>query len=219
MASIGLYTRKFGITKNVFIMGLVSFFNDVASEMVYPIVPIFLTSFLGTSVAIVGVIEGIAESTASILKVISGWLSDRSQKRKPFVTAGYAFSVVSKLLLATAWSWHHVLAARFIDRLGKGTRTSARDALITESSLNVNRGKAFGFHRALDTLGAVVGPLFALLFLSLTANNMRLIFFIAFFPGLIGVLHLIKFVKEPNIYHFRNHRWCYCVFYGVHHNL
>ena len=199
MAAMDHHTSKYGITRNVFVMGLVSFFNDVASEMVYPIIPIFLTAFLGTSVALVGVIEGIAESTSSILKVISGWLSDRSQKRKPFVIAGYAFSVLSKLLLAAAYTWHFVLAARFVDRFGKGTRTSARDALITESTTENNRGKAFGFHRALDTLGAVVGPLLALLLLSLTANNMRLIFFIAFFPGLIGLLLLVIFVREARV--------------------
>ena len=196
MAAIDHHTSKYGITRNVFVMGLVSFFNDVASEMVYPIIPIFLTAFLGTSVAIVGIIEGIAESTSSILRVISGWLSDRTQKRKPFVLAGYAFSALSKLFLAAAASWPMVLAARFIDRFGKGTRTSARDALITESSLEINRGKAFGFHRALDTGGAVAGPLLALLFLKLFTSNYRLIFLIAFIPSFIGLLLLIFFVQE-----------------------
>jgi len=196
MAAIDDHTSKYGITRNVFVMGLISFFNDIGSEMIYPIIPIFLTSFLGVSVAIVGVIEGIAESTSSILRVISGWLSDRTQKRKPFVLAGYAFSALSKLFLAAAASWPMVLAARFIDRFGKGTRTSARDALITESSLEINRGKAFGFHRALDTGGAVAGPLLALLFLKLFTSNYRLIFLIAFIPSFIGLLLLIFFVQE-----------------------
>jgi len=188
--------NKFGISKNVFVLGLVSFFNDVASEMIYPIVPIFLTSVLGAPVAIVGLIEGIAESTASVLKVISGWLSDKLQKRKPFVVAGYSFSAISKILLSLAFSWPFVLFARFVDRFGKGTRTSARDALIAESSDISARGKSFGFHRALDTLGAVVGPLIALLAIHFLDNNFRLIFFLAFIPACIGILLLLFFVKE-----------------------
>ena len=188
--------NKLGISKNVFVLGLVSFFNDVASEMIYPIVPIFLTSVLGAPVAIVGLIEGVAESTASVLKVISGWLSDKLQKRKPFVIAGYSFSSISKILLSMAFSWPFVLFARFIDRFGKGMRTSARDALIAESSDISARGKSFGFHRALDTLGAVVGPLIALLAIHFLDNNFRLIFFLAFMPACIGILLLLFFVKE-----------------------
>jgi len=188
--------NKFGISKNVFVLGLVSFFNDVASEMIYPIVPIFLTSVLGAPVAIVGLIEGIAESTASVLKVVSGWLSDKLQKRKPFVVAGYSFSAISKILLSLAFSWPFVLFARFIDRFGKGTRTSSRDALIAESSDNSTRGRSFGFHRAFDTLGAAVGPLIALLAIHFLDNNFRLIFFLAFIPACIGILLLLFFVKE-----------------------
>jgi len=188
--------NKFGISKNVFVLGLVSFFNDVASEMIYPIVPIFLTTVLGAPVAIVGLIEGIAESTASVLKVVSGWLSDKLQKRKPFVIAGYSFSAISKILLSLAFSWPFVLFARFVDRFGKGVRTSARDALIAESSDTSTRGKSFGFHRALDTLGAVVGPLVALLAIHFLDNNFRLIFFLAFIPACIGILLLLFFVKE-----------------------
>ena len=201
--------NKSGISKNVFVLGLVSFFNDVASEIIYPIVPIFLTSVLGAPVAIVGLIEGIAESTASVLKVVSGWLSDKWRKRKPFVVAGYAFSAISKILLSLAYSWPFVLFARFVDRFGKGTRTSARDALITESSENKVRGRAFGFHRTLDTLGAVVGPLIALLAIHFLDNNFRLIFFLAFIPAFIGILLLLFFVKEKkkeanslNTFHF-----------------
>jgi len=188
--------NKLGISKNVFVLGLVSFFNDVASEMIYPIVPIFLTSVLGAPVAVVGLIEGIAESTASILKVVSGWLSDKLRKRKPFVIAGYSFSAISKIILSLAYSWPFVLFARFVDRFGKGTRTAARDALIAESSENSARGRSFGFHRALDTLGAVVGPLIALLAINFLDSNFRLIFFLAFIPACIGVLLLILFVKE-----------------------
>ena len=188
--------NKFGIPKNVFVLGLVSFFNDVASEMIYPLVPIFLTSVLGAPVAVFGLIEGIAESTASILKVVSGWLSDKFQKRKLFIVAGYSFSAISKIILSLAYSWPLVLFARFIDRFGKGTRTSARDALISESSENSARGRSFGFHRALDTFGAVVGPLIALLAIHFLDNQFRLIFFLAFIPACISVLLLIVFVKE-----------------------
>jgi MFS family permease len=188
--------NKFGVSKNVFILGLVSFFNDVASEMVYPLVPIFLTSVLSAPVAIVGLIEGIAESTASLLKVVSGWFSDKWRKRKPFVIIGYSLSTISKILLGLAFSWPFVLVARFIDRFGKGIRTSARDALIAESSENLARGRAFGFHRALDTLGAVLGPLIALLAIHFLDNKFRLIFLLAFIPAFVGVLLLLLFVKE-----------------------
>lgn len=188
--------NTFGISKNVFVMGWVSFFNDIASEMVYPIVPIFLTTFLGASVAIVGVIEGIAESTAALLKVFSGWLSDKFQKRMPFISSGYSLSAFSKLLLGLAYSWPIVLIARFLDRFGKGIRTSARDSLIAESCSANERGKSFGFHRALDTLGAVFGPLGAILFLTIFKNNLRLTFYIAFIPALIGIILLLVFVKE-----------------------
>lgn len=188
--------NKFGISKNVFVLGLVSFFNDVASEMIYPLVPIFLTSVLGAPVAIVGLIEGIAESTASILKVVSGWLSDKWRSRKPFTVVGYSISAVSKILLGLAFSWPVVLFARFIDRFGKGVRTSARDALIVESSDISSRGRSFGFHRGLDTLGAVIGPLLALLAIHYLDGNFRLIFLLAFIPAFIGILLLLFFVKE-----------------------
>jgi MFS family permease len=188
--------NKFGISKNVFVLGWVSFFNDLASEMIYPLVPIFLTSVLRAPLSVVGLIEGIAESTANILKVFSGWLSDKLRKRKPLVVLGYSFSALAKILLSLAFAWPIVLLGRFIDRFGKGTRVSARDALITESSENSLRGRAFGFHRAFDSLGAVVGPLIALLALHFLGNQFRLIFFLAFFPAFIGVLFLIFFVKE-----------------------
>ncbi len=189
--------NRLGISQNIFILGLVSFFNDISSEIVYPLVPVFLTSVLATPVALVGLIEGIAESTASTLKVLSGRLSDKWQKRKPLAVAGYSLSAASKILLGLAFSWPSVLFARFVDRFGKGTRTPARDALIAESSETLFRGRAFGFHRALDTLGAVVGPLIALLAIRfLDRGNFRLIFFLAFVPACIGILLLVIFVKE-----------------------
>jgi MFS family permease len=184
-----------GVKKNVFVLGLVSFFTDISSEMLYPIIPIFLTAVLNAPMSIVGLIEGIAESTASIMKVVSGWLSDKSGKRKSFVIYGYSLSTIAKPLLAFAATWHFVLIARFLDRFGKGLRTSARDALIADSTEIEFRGKAFGFHRALDTMGAVFGPLLALLLLSYLGNY-RMIFLIAFIPALISVTLLVFYISE-----------------------
>lgn len=180
----------------MFILGLVSLFNDIASEMIYPIVPIFLTSVLGAPVSIVGLIEGIAEATASLTKFFSGYISDKVGKRKIFVTGGYGLGSVSKLLIGLATVWYFVLFARFIDRLGKGIRTSARDSLLLQNATPQNRGFIFGFHRAMDSMGAVIGPLLALLLLALLKDNVRLVFFLAFIPSFIGVILLILFVKE-----------------------
>jgi MFS family permease len=192
-----------GVRKNVFILGLVSFFTDISSEMPYPIIPLFLKEILHAPMSVVGLIEGIAESTASLLKVVSGWLSDKSGKRKPFVIYGYSLSTIAKPLLAFAATWHFVLAARFLDRFGKGLRSSARDALIADSTEAQYRGKAFGFHRSLDSVGAVIGPIIALLLLYYLDRNhwhldasYRIIFLIAFIPALISVLLLLFFVTE-----------------------
>jgi len=185
-----------GIKKNVFVLGLVSLFTDISSEMIYPLVPIFLTGVLGAPVAVVGLIEGVAESTASILKTFSGWLSDKLERRKPFVLGGYSLSALGKLLLGVAFVWPTVLMARFIDRLGKGVRTSARDALIADETDSTNRGRAFGFHRAMDTTGAVIGPLIALILMVVLKEQYRLIFLLSFFPAAIGVALLFFFVKE-----------------------
>ncbi len=185
-----------GIKKNVFVLGIVSFFTDISSEMLYPIIPIFLTTVLGAPFAIVGLIEGVAESTASILKVVSGWISDKTGKRKPFVIYGYSLSAISKPVLALAYTWHFVLGARFLDRFGKGLRTSARDALIADSTDTQYRGKAFGFHRALDTMGAVIGPLLTLALLFYLNGSYRLMFLVAFIPAIISVVLLVLFVSE-----------------------
>ncbi len=185
-----------GIKKNVFVLGFVSFFTDISSEMLYPIIPILLTAVLGAPFAVVGLIEGVAESTASILKVVSGWLSDKSGKRRPYIISGYGLSAISKPLLAFALTWHFVLAARFLDRFGKGLRSSARDALIADSTDVEYRGKAFGFHRSLDTAGAVIGPLIALVLLYYLDGNYRLMFMIAFIPAFISVVLLFLYVSE-----------------------
>jgi MFS family permease len=184
------------IPRNVVWLGFVSLFNDVASEMIYPIVPIFLTSVLGAPLAVVGLIEGIAESTASLLKVFSGWFSDYIGQRKPITVFGYSFSTFSKLLLALAYAWPIVLLARFIDRFGKGVRVAARDALIADVTEEKSRGAVFGFHRTMDTLGAIAGPLIALFLMGIFAANYRLIFLISFIPALLGVLILQFMVTE-----------------------
>ncbi len=210
---MNIFTSIKSIPRNVFFLGLVSFFNDVSSEMIYPIVPIFLTSVLHTPFAIVGLIEGTAEATASIGKFLFGAYSDYVQRRKPFVIGGYSFGAVSKILISLAYSWPLVLFARFIDRFGKGMRTAARDSLLLDSATENNRGFIFGFHRAFDSLGAVVGPLLALGLLAILKENMRLTFFIAFIPACIAVVLLFFFVhetKKPDAekkFHFKKFRW------------
>jgi len=184
------------IPKNVLILGLVSFFNDTASEMVYPIVPIFMTQVLKASTTAVGLVEGIAESTAALTKFIFGYFSDKFQRRKPFVTLGYTFSALSKGVIGFSSSWPLVLFSRFLDRLGKGLRTGARDALLLQNTNEKNKGFIFGFHRSLDSAGAVLGPILGLIFIYLFANNLRLIFYLATIPGFLAVLLLILFVSE-----------------------
>lgn len=185
-----------GINRNVVAISLVSFLNDISSEMVYPVVPIFLVAVLNAPATVVGLIEGIAESTANLMRVFSGYFSDRSGRRKPFMTAGYALSALSKLVIAAASGWALVLGGRFLDRFGKGIRTSARDALLAGVSEERHRGKVFGFHRALDTLGAMIGPLCAFFLLKAFEDNLRLIFYIAFVPAVAGVVLLMAYVRD-----------------------
>lgn len=185
-----------GLTKNVVVISLVSFFNDIASEMIYPVVPIFLTTVLGAPVTIVGLIEGLAESTASILRVFSGWFSDKFRKRKPFMIAGYVLSSLSKIIMAASVHWSMIMGGRFFDRFGKGIRTSARDALLAEGSEPAFRGRVFGFHRAVDTLGALVGPLAALILLQVFSQDLRSIFLLSIIPAAIGVFLLVTFVRD-----------------------
>lgn len=184
------------IPKNIFVLGLVSFLTDVSSDMIYPVLPIFLSDVLGSSKLFIGLIEGIAESTASILQIFSGWLSDRLRKRKFLVVVGYGLSALGKPILSLVTEGWQVLTLRFLDRFGKGVRTSPRDALIAEWSKEERRGLSFGFHRAMDSGGAVVGPLLAFLFLPLVKGNYRALFLIAAIPAFLSVLLLIFFVKE-----------------------
>ena len=185
-----------GLGRNVFAAGLVSFFMDVSSEMVYPLVPLFLANILGVNKSVIGLIEGIAESTASLLKVFSGWYSDRIGRRKGLMGVGYAVSVLSRPLIALAVIWQHILASRFIDRLGKGIRTAPRDAIIAESSDPEVMGRAFGFHRAMDTSGAVIGPALAFFMLNVFAGDFRKVFWVSMIPGIIAVLLIVFLIKE-----------------------
>ena len=188
--------KFFGFGRNVFVAGLVSFFMDVSSEMIYPLVPLFLANVLGINKSVIGLIEGIAESTASLLKVFSGWFSDKIGNRKWLMAAGYGISTLSRPIVALATGWHHVLGSRFMDRFGKGIRTAPRDAIIAESSEKTHLARAFSFHRSLDTMGAVVGPALAFLFLGIFSNNYRAVFWLSIIPGAIAVLLIIFFIIE-----------------------
>ena len=156
----------FGLPRTVVVLGLVSFLNDAASEMITPLLPLFLTATLGAGPAIVGLVEGVAEATASLLKLISGRLADRGWNHKGLVLGGYGVSNLARPLIGLALGWTWVLVLRFLDRVGKGIRTSPRDALIAASTDKERRGRSFGFHRALDNAGAMVGPLLAFTLLS-----------------------------------------------------
>jgi MFS family permease len=175
---------------------LVSLLTDVSTEMVYPLVPFFLTAVLGASPAVLGLIEGLAESVASLLKVFSGWISDRIGRRKGLTIAGYAGSALGKLLLALAGVWGMVLAARVVDRLGKGIRTAPRDALIADSAAGHGRGRAFGLHRAMDTAGAALGVVLAYYFFTRMPGDYASVFLVALVPAAAGVLILLA-VREP----------------------
>lgn len=188
--------RLFSVPRNVAILGVVSLFADISSEMVYPLLPLFLVDSLGAPVLALGLIEGVAEGTASGVKALAGRWSDRAGTRRPFVIGGYALSAAAKPLLAAAFVWPSVLGIRFVDRAGKGLRTAPRDALVAETTPVAIRGRAFGFHRAADTTGAIVGPLLALAILALTGDALRIVFLAAFVPGVISV-YALRHVREP----------------------
>lgn len=188
--------EKKGFSHNVVVLGIVSLLNDMASEMVYPVVPIFLISVLGAPALVVGFIEGLADSFSKILMAFSGIFSDRQQRRKPYIVWGYGFATISHLIMSLASTWPLVLFARVINRTGKGVRTSARDAIITESTDKIDRGRNFGFHRTMDSMGAVIGPLVSIFILRFLNNDYRKLFLVAFIPALIGVLLILFFIKE-----------------------
>ncbi|MHB1000297.1 MAG: MFS transporter [Armatimonadota bacterium] len=190
--------KKFlGINPTVLMLGFVSLLTDISSEGIYPLIPLFLTNVLHAQVSTVGLIEGVAESTASLLRIFSGWFSDKIGNRKWITVAGYSLSALSKPLLSISTLWQHVFGVRFADRMGKGIRSAPRDALIADVTPEDKRGISFGFHRAMDTVGAVLGPLIAFWLLRSVGLQYRQIFLLAAIPGVIGVILLIFFVKEP----------------------
>lgn len=189
-------SRPSTLGRNVYALAAVSFFTDASSEMIYPLLPIFLTTTLAASPAFLGVIEGAAETTASLLKLASGWWSDRVRRRKPLIVAGYSIASLARPLIAVAQSAGHVLAIRIADRVGKGIRGAPRDALIADSVDESVRGRAFGFHRAADHFGAVVGPLVAYAVLTWMHLPLRQVFLLAAIPGAIAVAITIFVVRE-----------------------
>lgn len=180
----------------VILLGLISLLNDSASEMIYPLLPVFLTTTLGATPFIVGMIEGTADALSSILKYFAGTFSDRLPRRKPLIVGGYALATISRAWIATAGRWGSVLGARLLDRTGKGIRSAPRDALIADVTPPESRGRAYGFHRAMDHTGAVVGPLMAMLFLDALHMPMRTVFMIAVIPGAVGVVLLMIALRE-----------------------
>ena len=183
------------ITKVVWILSIVSLFTDSASEMLYPVLPIYLKS-IGFSIVLIGILEGVAEATAGISKGYFGKLSDNSHKRVPFVQLGYSLSAISKPLMGLFVFPLWIFFARTIDRLGKGIRTGARDAVLSDEATPETKGKIFGFHRSMDTVGAVLGPSIALLYLYYHPHEYKTLFFIAFIPGLFAIA--ASFILKEN---------------------
>ena len=194
-------TRLFGnrprLPRPVWLVSWTSFFTDTASEAVYPIMPLYLTRTLGGTAMAIGVIEGAAEALNSVLKIVSGRLSDRWSARKPFVIAGYALSTAARPMVALATSWLHVLAVRLTDRVGKGVRSAPRDALLASWADPSTRGYVFGLHRAMDHAGAITGPLLASLFLWVFPEQYRTLFALTLIPGLIAVAMLVPVPDAP----------------------
>ena len=185
-----------GISKNVYSISLNSLFTDVSREMIYPLLPLFLTSVLGAGTAFVGLVEGVAESTSSVLNLVSGWLSDRIRTRKTLMLWGYGLSAVTRPLIALATAGWQILIVRFVEKVGKGIRVPPRDALIAESCSAEHRGKAFGIHRSLDNIGSILGPLLAFLLLAHLNNDYRSVFWIASIPAFLALGILSFLVTE-----------------------
>ena len=187
---------RFGLSRPVWLLGWVSFFTDMASEMVYPLLPLFLTRVLGAGAMSLGVIEGVAEGANSILKIISGRIADRTGQPKILVLGGYGLSSLIRPLMGFVTAWPHVLGLRFTDRLGKGVRTAPRDALLARFAPEKARGRVYGFHRAMDHAGAVAGPLIATAFLYFHPEQYRSLFMWTLVPGIIVILLLLRLPNE-----------------------
>jgi MFS family permease len=190
-----MHTRH--LPRSVVALGVVSLLTDASSEMIYPLLPLFLTGTLGASAAMLGVIEGAAETTAGLLKLWSGTMSDRLRRRKPLVFAGYLLSSVARPFVAVAGAAWHVLAIRLTDRVGKGVRSAPRDALLADATTPDVRGRAYGFHRSMDHLGAAIGPMVAFVLLSAAVGvELRTVFWLAAIPAALSVVVLAAFVRE-----------------------
>ncbi len=184
-----------GLSRNTFLLTSTSLFADISTEMLYPVIPIFLTQYFGVGGAIVGLVEGIAVATQYIQQGVSGWFSDKIQKRKLLAQVGYTLAAIAKPLIGLSTAWSGVLAGRFLDRLGTGTRSAPRYALVAQSAKEDSRGKAFGLEGLGDNLGAFLGPLVAVVLLFYFKVQIREIFYLALIPGLIAVV-LVSFVRE-----------------------
>ena len=195
--------RPLAIPRGVWALGFVSLFMDISSEMIHALLPVFLVSVLGASVAAVGLLEGTAEAIASITKVFSGTLSDWLGKRKLLTVVGYGLAALTKPLFALAPSPGWVFAARGLDRIGKGIRGAPRDALLADLTPAAIRGAAFGLRQALDTIGAFAGPLIAIALMAATADSFRTVFWLAVIPAAVSVLVLVLFVREPPLHESR----------------
>jgi len=192
------FSTRFGLTRPIWMLGWVSFFTDMASEMIYPLLPLFLTQVLGAGAMSLGVIEGAAEAANSALKVLSGWLTDRWGSPKKLVLAGYGLASAARPLIGIATAWPQVLAIRFSDRLGKGIRGAPRDAMLADMARSDARGRVFSFHRAMDHAGAVTGPLIASVFLYVRPADYRTLFLLTIIPGIIVVLFILRLPDRAN---------------------
>jgi MFS family permease len=186
-----------GLSRNTFLLACASLFADISTEMLYPVLPVFLTQVLGASGSVVGLIDGIAQATQNVVQGFSGWLSDRLRKRKPIALAGYLLAALAKPLMGFSTSWPGVLGGRFLDRLGAGARSAPRDALVAASADEEHRGKAFGLEGIGDNLGAFLGPLVAVGLLMFLHVDMRVIFYLALVPGLLAVLMIVLVTERP----------------------
>jgi MFS family permease len=188
--------RGLDLPRPVWLLGWVSFFTDMATEMIYPLLPVFLTRVLGAGAMSLGIIEGIADAANSALKIASGWVADRTGAPKRLVVAGYTLSSAARPLIAIVASWPQVLVIRFTDRLGKGIRGAPRDAMLATFAGGSNRGRVYGFHRAMDHAGAVVGPLLASAFLFFYPGEYRTLFALTLVPGVIVILVLLRVPEQ-----------------------
>ncbi|MEJ2046874.1 MAG: MFS transporter, partial [Dehalococcoidia bacterium] len=196
--------KIWGVSPNVFFLGIVSFLNDISSEMIFTLIPLFLSNVLGVATTVIGLIGGLSESTDALFRIFSGWFSDRIGRRKSLAVAGYTVSTIAKPFMYLASTWGVVLGVRFGDRVGKGIRTSSRDALLADSAPPGERGKSFGFHRALDTSGAVTGLIIAAVVVyfvqggsfELSLKTYHWLVLIGIVPAVVAVLILLRFVKE-----------------------